>query len=872
MVAARDHRLLLVPLLACAAAEMNAGGVPYGISNPDLTSPTAYRTDFSDKPTFGEFFDVYGRVETQYSQVNAPYDLPKELVMRFKGKVMAITGYEIDQVMTDDPRSKVNTHDNDRSVPIYNAYNHHYFSWLTGEDSELVDLDEPTLLPNPTWTGVRTRAARKGKSGYPSSIVFKENPGGEFRKSYHGYPAGTAQLLYSPTQWVVEPMQIDTHNRRFNATDDTAGFQRWFLPKQDDMSTGYNDRASHLSPLIECPCSDRINKTITHEAVVLAQSPGCAAGAALANLSACRSAVAAVARVSAARRVENASLPAGCLAVPDAPSAAPSYTAVFNTAAKPAAGATCDGGGSDAFTWSARRVGFKIDCAKAGCVPPAAEHGCEDWQGQCAWSSAAAARGNCSKWASCRGFYCSTHYHNGQLRCFARSTADAAPSAHTDDYVETKVSPLALAGSTTAGGAHPVGAAALVNVSIAHDGLNKTTITLSGPAGAWFGVGFAATKMADAPYAIVVDGKGVVTERRLADHGPGAQLAPSVAVTAHSVSGGRREVVLTRGVTGASSQHWSLPTAPGVVQLITATGTGADLAYHGPTRTGASLTLLPVRTSACVCEPTHTQTLTYMDTTSMQFSVSCAPEPRGDMQQQHNPACNLETYHGGLRCCKHTWFLTDRAQAPVAENTTSDVYYLKFRYYFQEYVPPKPKATPPVPASHKHLHHWVFLIDAQVNDYEEVQCKDDHDGQTANHSNCIGRITAHLPASQMGLEDVPPHYDTITPFVMTPHCHAPSCIREELWDADTNRIICNVSARYGTGNNTFNESDYAAIPPCLWGSQAGLSAPPAIKPGTNLRAVKYFNTSFRHLGQMAQWTGLMVYDTDPFKAELDNFA
>ena len=22
-------------------------------------------------------------------------------------------------------------------------------------------------------------------------------------------------------------------------------------------------------------------------------------------------------------------------------------------------------------------------------------------------------------------------------------------------------------------------------------------------------------------------------------------------------------------------------------------------------------------------------------------------------------------------------------------------------------------------ASHKHLHHWVFLIDAQVNDYEE---------------------------------------------------------------------------------------------------------------------------------------------------------
>ena len=26
--------------------------------------------------------------------------------------------------------------------------------------------------------------------GFPTSIVFKENPGGEFRKSYHGYPSG----------------------------------------------------------------------------------------------------------------------------------------------------------------------------------------------------------------------------------------------------------------------------------------------------------------------------------------------------------------------------------------------------------------------------------------------------------------------------------------------------------------------------------------------------------------------------------------------------------------------------------------------------------------------------------------------------------
>ena len=37
-----------------------------------------------------------------------------------------------------------------------------------------------------------------------------------------------------------------------------------------------------------------------------------------------------------------------------------------------------------------------------------------------------------------------------------------------------------------------------------------------------------------------------------------------------------------------------------------------------------------------------------------------------------------------------------------------------------------------------------------------------------------------------------------------------------------------------------------------------------LTPTTRLRAVKYFNNTFRHMGQMAQWTGLMKYDTDPY--------
>jgi hypothetical protein len=71
-----------------------------------------------------------------------------------------------------------------------------------------------------------------------------------------------------------------------------------------------------------------------------------------------------------------------------------------------------------------------------------------------------------------------------------------------------------------------------------------------------------------------------------------------------------------------------------------------------------------------------------------------------------NPACDALTYNGGTHCCKHSWFLTDRGQDSLIPADT-DMYYLKWRYYFQEYVP----ATQSSPATHIHLHHWVFLID-----------------------------------------------------------------------------------------------------------------------------------------------------------------
>merc|ERR1719236_196466 len=47
----------------------------------------------------------------------------------------------------------------------------------------------------------------------PTSQAFGGANGGEYRKSFHGYAPGYAQVIDSPTQFQITPMQIDTWNR-----------------------------------------------------------------------------------------------------------------------------------------------------------------------------------------------------------------------------------------------------------------------------------------------------------------------------------------------------------------------------------------------------------------------------------------------------------------------------------------------------------------------------------------------------------------------------------------------------------------------------------------------------------------------------------
>ena len=846
---------------------MNRGGVPYKIANPEGSvpnwkgTPGTYPIDFKLSVEGDvESFDVYGEVQTRYSQVywtrNAPINLPPEIVERFKGKVMAIVGYEVDQVThphaphkkdgapSQGPLSGFSCYpscdEEDASVPIYHAYNHHYFSWLQGSDAEMYDLEEYRRIPNPTKTAFRDKPDKS--HSYPSNIVFKENPGGEFRKSYHGYPSGYAQLIASPTQWIVEPMQIDTHPRTFNITDN-EGYKPSFIPKIQSQNRTVTDYEDRLSPLIECPCSDRITKT-TEVSPVLKNAGTC--GSPIASVEECSKAITDMgAKISrAVKTVTNASMPSGCLLVPE--TGGHQLEGVFNE--QTSSQATCESG-RGSFAWSAPMNSTKIDCVGGTCLPSDQKFGCTgEFQGQCTWDDAETAKSMCGKYEECLGFFCSKNY-GSKLLCFGRGVQTTARSSFSGDqaWVKRFSEPLQIGGTAVV--------EALPNFSVNIDRKGDETIfTMSGPADVWFGVGFNAKTMSDLPYAIIVDGAGVVSERKLGNHAPGAALKSSFTVISSEKSSGVRTVKFSRPSAGLTSDHWAVPSSAGIVNLIAAIGSQSELSYH-KAKTDASILLLPNNVETCICAPQKQSFINYMNASKIGFNgYNCLPEPRSYMHDHGdttgrnvpNQACDVATYHGGLQCCKHSWFLTDLDQDSMIPEAV-DTYYLKWRYYFQEYVP----ATPAKAASHLHLKHWVFLIDAIVNDYEEDNA---HYGEAS-----VGKLEARLTGRDIGLEETPSNYSKITWFVMTPHYHAPNSIREELWNADTGEIICNASGTYGSStfgstNKVFNEASYIAITPCLFGYQTGLQFPFSISPDTNLLAKKYVNNTYRHLGQMAQWT------------------
>jgi hypothetical protein len=225
--------LCCAPALAAALAPPKSG-----VGGPNMNGEYVVQHGTTQKPMKAyseqglypksEFFDVYSpQIKTLYGQVywtmmeGTP--LPPDIVSRFNKKTMAVVGYECNQIAeTADGK--------EYPIPINAAYNHHHGSYLKSSNAVLKKVPAPPGFAGhmdgdgSVWYAEdqRPQHLRTG----PASTTFHEGNGGEYRKSYHGYPKGHAQLVESPASFHLQPMQIDTWNRsNVNATTGGPGWQ-----------------------------------------------------------------------------------------------------------------------------------------------------------------------------------------------------------------------------------------------------------------------------------------------------------------------------------------------------------------------------------------------------------------------------------------------------------------------------------------------------------------------------------------------------------------------------------------------------------------------------------------------------------------------
>ena len=123
-----------------------------------------------------------------------------------------------------------------------------------------------------------------------------------------------------------------------------------------------------------------------------------------------------------------------------------------------------------------------------------------------------------------------------------------------------------------------------------------------------------------------------------------------------------------------------------------------------------------------------------------------------------------------------------------------------------------------------------YQTEAWAGEYDIVAC----DKTTTPPQGCVQEITARFKVKdtfpnacttgESPLCGGPANQDSKVALIYAaPHCHAPSCISMELYNADTGDLICSVSPVYGQGDvvhNKFDELGYLLLPPCLWGTAA----------------------------------------------------
>eukprot|EP01052_Picozoa_sp_SAG31_P065187 SAG31_NODE_24014_length_491_cov_0.744898_1_plen_163_part_11 len=142
----------------------------------------------------------------------------------------------------------------------------------------------------------------------------------------------------------------------------------------------------------------------------------------------------------------------------------------------------------------------------------------------------------------------------------------------------------------------------------------------------------------------------------------------------------------------------------------------------------------------------------------------CPPQPRGDLLAQQNPTCDIRSYMGGLSTCHHGWTLLD-ADQEIPWKDQPLTYYKKFRVYFQEFK------TAPTPTHIQTTRiDWGIGADGDHAEYDVPRCP-----PGTPTAECTHTITGTwMP--------VRPEAKSTHLVLMHAHCHAPTCLKVELWN------------------------------------------------------------------------------------------
>ena len=881
-------------------------------------------------------------------------------------------------------------------------------TWMTGADAELVRVtgtadDAPTqpsdgnLRTPAKWVAQdKPSAALRADPAIPTSHLFSEGNGGESRRSFHGYPAGYAQLLHSPQTWHITPMQIDTRDRKCGVTPadvdkctDLAdpSYVRPPEPKQARYGRGVPTGGSAYSGVLECPCNSRYGgssefyptqKTQIVKSGVASLATGTCSTtkSAITSASKCFATADDLGLISPKTvTVDDATQPAGC-SLSVAADAAMTQTLTFNSHVDDGSLPACVAGkkragthrtvigvtaafelertGKPTFLHTAKgrycisnHVGVlkqfqaaNVTAAGAGAALAACEAYCAtdeacnacsvdcDGSGGSACTAARwVAIPACGKQATfsgiiagdislksyasmarsaTKGTYCGSN-HVDVLQTFVAASVAVADARAALSACEEF---CALDGACQACSVDCMGFgsdgkscvkaqwAALPacgdvkswqgllpgDISTKHaTGGGNATVTLSGPAEGWFGVGLDAQNMADSPYTFIVNSTGV-SEQKIGTCGSEAEhcagespLAPSIDLLSSSVAGGVRTVVLRRPLAGLTQDHFTFDLGVPTIPFISAIGNGQTLAYHKAHAQGA-VTLSPVDGApTCVCDAGVTGSMCHTNGTSCDAFVKNCNTQVGGLLQQHNPTCDSAHYSGGLHCCGNGRIMLDADQDPGTELLR---YHMKFRFWFQEYVPhnstkPAPAQPAGMTASHNNLPRYYWQTEANAGEYDVPPAfvkPGEHgavvgypgwpEGKPTPGTTCTGTCPDG-PDCECEHEIT---YSWTSPGMRLlyagAHCHAPSCLSMKLWrnGTGTPELVCEMLPTYGGGNvshDKYDESGYLACPPCLWGDDSGsegLNPSFFIPKGEQVFSVKRNNnTHVGHFGEMASW-------------------